>query len=97
MRGIVERSDQMRDLLGKLNEIFTKSAENMSEIIKSSGNVWTAYTQAEKDEIFKAAQIAQTIKIIVDTPLLEQDGALADQSREALSTGHTYLSKLTMI
>jgi hypothetical protein len=94
LKGIRTRADQLTDLLEKLDVIFTVSVRKLSNIISTEGVDWASYSTVSKNEVYRSVQIAKTIKIVLDTQLLKQDGKLDEKSREVVETGQKYLTAL---
>ena len=58
----------------------------MEDIFKNEGDDYRRYTQESKKVIASCASFAVTIKTILDTPLLTDDGLLTDESEKTIST-----------
>ncbi|MDR2523435.1 MAG: hypothetical protein LBC93_07045 [Synergistaceae bacterium] len=95
LRTIGERADQFMQLLGGLNVYFKKSVERLASVIELRGVDWGNYSAEQKKEIYKCVQLAQTIKAVLDTPVLTKDGALHPESGQTLSSGRAFLAQLT--
>ena len=95
LKAIQNRADQINYLLKDLDDNFSSFIGKMTMIIEMRGNDWRNYRQSDKEEIGITAQLAKTIKIIVDTSLLKENGELDDyQSQKALNAGQKTLAKL---
>lgn len=73
---ISERANQIDKLLNKLDSYFVKSVKALTQVILIEGNDWSKYSDDNKKIIGASAQIAKTIKIILDTSLLNENGKL---------------------
>ena len=56
----------------------------MQDIARTEGVDYTAYSPAHKKTIAAAASIAATIKAVLDTPILSDDGDLTEESNSVL-------------
>lgn len=94
LKGIFTRANQLTELLQKLDVFFAYQVKLLEEIIESKGVNWESYSKSEQEEIYKCVQLAQTIKVILDTSLLKQEGELDERSNEVLENGNKYLEVL---
>ncbi len=97
LKGIVTRANQLTELLQKLNCYFKDYVDNMAQIINSKGSDWNEYNNNEKVQIFKCVQMAQTIKIILDTSLLSENGELDEATNRVVNEGNSYLLTINNI
>lgn len=93
MNGIRARANQIQDLLVRLDEEkFKPAISEMSNIIENYGTNWENYSYDEKIKIGEAINLAKTIKIVMDTSLLKEDGTLNDyETKQALEKGQAAL------
>ena len=68
----------------------------MRSIIRNSGTDWQTYTSGDKRQIYKCVQLAQVIKMVLDTSLLSESGELLPESKAALEKGNEFLSNFTL-
>ena len=57
-------------------------AARQKEIVENEGVDYRAYTLESKKAIAAAASMAVSVKAVLDTPLLADDGSLTDASEE---------------
>jgi len=95
--GISKRAEQLRLLLTKINVHFEVYISKLIKIIKNKGTDWKSYGKDEQGDIFKSVQLAQTLKIIIDAPLLDQEGGLNEKSAETLISGERYLKAIESV
>ena len=89
LKAIQNRGSQINDLLLKLNNAMAKSAGEIEIILEYFGTDWKNFDLKAKKKIGIAAQIAQAIKTVIDTPLLTEDGNLNDApTKNALKIGN---------
>jgi hypothetical protein len=94
LKGIFTRANQLTELLRKLDVFFVYQVKLLEEIIESKGVNWESYSKDEQQEIYKCVQLAQAIKVILDTSLLKQEGELDEMSEQVLENGNQYLAAL---
>ena len=92
MDAIRTRGDQIRSLLETLEGHFAASLEQLQDVLRHSGTDWKKYTPEEKQQVGKAALLAKTLKIVMDTPLLREDGNLTPESEKMLAQGLDHVS-----
>lgn len=94
LNAISKRSEQIKSLLTDLNGFLVPSIDEMRHIIRDSGTDWQSYTGEEQISIAKSIQIAKTIKLIVDTPILREDGSLDNECERVINLKKEYVRKL---
>lgn len=52
----------------------------MQEIVKTRGDDYRLYTPEKKKTVASAASLAVTVKSVLDTPILSEDGSLTEAS-----------------
>ena len=77
---IRRRTYMFYNLLARLDVRFIPLIERMKEIIDNEGYDYSEYSVESKKVIASAVSIAVTIKSIIDTPILNDDGSLTDTS-----------------
>ncbi|MDR3343750.1 MAG: hypothetical protein LBT14_13425 [Treponema sp.] len=83
--GIRRRSYMFERLLIRLDALFSPLVYRMEEIIEASGVNYPDFTAVDKRTICTAAALAQTIKAVLVTPILTEDGRLTDESKQIAS------------
>lgn len=96
-KAIFLKCGQIYNLLEQLDSYFSKSVGNLCKIIESSGIIWTDYTIEQQKDIYLCVQIAQTVKIVLDTPLLTDNGELNEKSEAMLAQGNMFLQKIAKL
>lgn len=79
---IRRRSYMFFNLLTRLDSYFIPQIWKMQEIIEKEGTDYSAFKAESKKAIAMAASTACSIKSILDTPLLSEDGSLTIESAE---------------
>ena len=93
MEAIGARAEQIKELLDDLEYEFRPFVNGMISIIDRSGIDWRNYSRDEQTAIGVTMQLAKTIKVIVDTSLITEDGKLRDaETNKVLSAGRALLN-----
>lgn len=79
-KGIKKRADMFNEFLLSLNSIFEPLIHDMKDIIRRTGTDYRMFSNDDKKVIAEAMSLAGAIKIILDTPILDQNGKLTDES-----------------
>ena len=94
LSAIKERGEQLNSLLYRLDEKFRPAVTDMISVVEYSGTNWRTYDRDSKKRVMLAANIAQTLKIVLDTTLLTKDGSVTSESGRALESGLAALASL---
>lgn len=94
LTAVAKRSTQIEEILNNLNSYFAMSNDAMLDVVFEAGTNWNNFNRKQKETVGACAQLAKTIKNILDTPLLGEDGKLTYASQEAVSIGKEVLYKL---
>jgi len=97
LKAICIRANQLTDLLQHLDKYFVNQVESMKKTINMKGTNWQDYSKNEQVDIYKCVQLAQTIKTILDTSLLKQDGQLDEITNKVLEDGNRYIQMLAQV
>ncbi|SHI29144.1 hypothetical protein SAMN02745671_00070 [Anaerovibrio lipolyticus DSM 3074] len=84
-KAVTERAEQIKDVLVKLDKMLVNGNKNMVSIIENEGTDWNSYSDQDKRIIAGVAMTAKTLKVILDTSLLHDDGSLSKESENVLS------------
>ena len=82
---IRRRTYMFYNLLARLDARFLPLIYKMEDIIKNEGDDYRNYSDESKKAIASCASIAVTIKSILDTPLLTDDGLLTGESETTVN------------
>ena len=85
------------NLLARLDAFFLPLIYQMEDIFKTEGDDYKAYKPESKKVIASCASIAVTIKAVLDTPLLTDDGLLTDASATTAVSVEERLKELHVI
>ena len=82
---IRRRTYMFYNLLSRLDARFLPLIYKMEDIIRDEGDDFRFYSEESKKIIASCASIAVTIKAVLDTPLLTDDGLLTGESETTIS------------
>ena len=82
---IRRRTYMFYNLLARLDARFLPLIYKMEDIIRNEGDDYRYYSDESKKVIASCASIAVTIKAVLDTPLLTDDGLLTGESEQTIS------------
>jgi len=82
---LIKTTEEFTNILNDLDYAFEKYIEKLKNIINISGNNYRNYSQQEKEQVMIAFSIAQTIKNICDTPIIDEEGKITKKSKEILN------------
>lgn len=94
LNAIKKRAGQIESVLNKLDNYFRKSNDTMKSVISKSGTNWNRYSAEDKKSVGVCAQLAKTIKIILDTSLLSENGKLSPDADKAVALGNNKLAEI---
>ncbi len=77
---IRRRTYMFFNLLARLDSYFLPFIYKMEDILKNEGDDYRAYSDDSKKVVASCASIAATIKSILDTPILTDEGLLTPES-----------------
>ena len=69
-------------LLVRLDSIFLPQVKELERIVQEEGYDYRTYSSDAKKIVVLAAATVKTIKTVLDTPILTEDGALTDESEK---------------
>lgn len=82
--GIFNQADEFSHILKELDKYLIKQNNKIKEIIKNKGNNYLNYSTTEKKQLMIAFSIAETIKNLCDTPIIDENGKITQQSKKVL-------------
>lgn len=86
---IRRRTDMFYTVLARFDSLFRPMIERMERIIGEEGTDYSQYCFESKKAIAEAASMAVTIKSIIDTPILTEDGSLTEVSEDRLEEAYS--------
>lgn len=91
---IRRRTYMFYNLLARLDTYFLPLIYQMEEIFEAEGDDYRQYKPESKKAIASCASIAVSVKSVLDTPLLTDDGLLTDNSEKTSSTIEGFLQNI---
>lgn len=85
LAAIQQRADQIVGVLDRLDHMLVRGNGRLVHIIAQKGEDWNAFSKEDKKVVASVAMTAKTLKVIMDTPLLHEDGSLAEESQKIMS------------
>ncbi len=81
---IRRRTNMIYALLARLDSYFAPMLQKMDEIIERCGTDYSQFSLDDKKVIASAASLACSIKGVLDTPILSDEGTLTEESQTLL-------------
>ena len=78
-------------LLSRLDAYLLPLQNRMEEIIAEEGTDYSTYKDESKKSIAAVVSIVSSIKAVLDTAILTEDGALTEESEELLQEKNALL------
>lgn len=94
---IRRRTYMFYNLLARLDTYFLPSIYKMEDIVKAEGYDYSCYTVESKKAIASCVSIAVSIKSVLDTQLLTDDGLLTDESAGVVVNTEEFVNKLVLV
>ena len=93
---IRRRTYMFYNLLARLDTYFLPCIYKMEDIVKTEGYDYSCYTVESKKTIASCVSIAVSIKSVLDTQLLTDDGLLTDESAGVVVNTEEFVNKLVL-
>ena len=90
---IRRRTYMFYNLLARLDAYFLPMLYKMEDIVNTEGTDYRAYSKESKKVIASCVSTAVTIKTILDTPLLTDEGLLTEESEKTIETVDTFMNE----
>ena len=81
-------------LLARLDTYFLPFIYKLEDVFETEGEDYRSYSAEAKKITASCASIAVTIKSVLDTPLLTDDGILTTASQGTVTDVEAFLSKM---
>lgn len=82
------------NLLARLDSCFLPLIFKIEDIFKTEGDDYHKYSDVSKKAVASAASVAISIKSVLDTPLLTDDGLLTEESDKTKSSIENFLKNM---
>lgn len=80
--GITARSDMFVKLIDGLEAVLLQQTGYLYHILRAAGTDYRTYNMTQKSIVARALSAAGALKAAIDTPILNEDGTLAEASQE---------------
>lgn len=91
---IRRRTYMFYNLLARLDTYFLPLIYKMEDIVKTEGDDYKNYSDTSKQTIASCASVAVSVKSVLDTPLLTDDGLLTDESESTATNIEGFLKNM---
>ena len=81
------------NVLAHLDSLFLPQIWEMEDIVREEGEDYRAYKQESKKAVAAAASTACSIKAVLDTPILTEEGELTEASKQITDKISTVIYK----
>ena len=88
---ISRRAQMFNRLLMKLDSYLTPLVYEMENIIASKGEDFSKFDENEQETIAKALSLVKSVKTILDTPIIDDNGGVTEQSLEVIKSLNSQL------
>lgn len=95
--GIIQMCDNFSELLSNMNFLFVKSIRNSNRIIEGKGYDKSLYSEEDRKVLMTCMNIAVVVKELIDVPILDEEGEIAQKAVESLQTGNKYFQEIREI
>ncbi|KLI14057.1 hypothetical protein SZ40_12750 [Brachyspira hyodysenteriae] len=83
---IRRRAQMFERLLIRVDSLYSKAIDNLEEVIDEFGTDYSSYSEDAKKVVASNIKLTQTIKAILDTPILTDNGSISEESTRLLET-----------
>ncbi|MDR1766029.1 MAG: hypothetical protein LBR77_08070 [Lachnospiraceae bacterium] len=90
---IRRRTYMFYNLLARLDAYFLPLVYQLEDIVKNEGEDYRAYSADSKKAVASCAATAVTIKSVLDTPILSDDGLLTEASEQTAESAGAYIAQ----
>lgn len=90
---LIRQCNAIADVLAKLNVLFMKSIQSSQDIIEERGQNRDAYTREDRNILMTCMNLAKGIKGIIDAPVVQKGGTIANEMNEAIKIGEKFLEQ----
>ena len=92
--GLTEHIEIVTELLENLGMIYMKSINSINEIISINGNDANNYSEKDIEKLNLGLLLTKVIYRIINTPLVNENGQIEQESKKIISEGQMLLKKI---
>ncbi len=93
----LKRVEEFISIINPLNNEFESFIDKLEAIIDNSGNDYLAYDKEEKRVVRITASIAETVKNLCDTPIIDEKGVITRKSKRVLKSAREFVEQLEAV
>lgn len=97
MSAVKTRSDQVNDLLYRLDGWYSWAVGNMGDIVRDWGYDFDSYSENAEAGVFYAYQLTETMKIIIEAPLMQDEKTIHHLLDSKIQFGNKMLNLLDRV
>ena len=94
---IRRRTYMFHNLLARLDSYFLPFIYKMEDIVKTEGDDYSKYSTDSKKCIASCVSIAVSIKSVLDTQILTDDGLLTDASGDTVVSAEDFIKNVVLL
>lgn len=83
---IRRRTQMFERLLVRVDSLYSEAIDNLENVINQYGIDYSSYDEESKKVVASNIKLTQTIKSILDTPILTDNGSISEESEKLLET-----------
>lgn len=83
---IRRRTQMFERLLIRVDLLYSEAIDNLEKVINEFGTDYSSYSEEAKKVVASNIKLTQTIKAILDTPILTDNGSISEESTKLLET-----------
>lgn len=80
--GITDLTSVGMEALSSLRTALRRSVKKLEKVIKVNGVDYSNYSDSDKELVFKTVMLAQLVKALIDTAILDEEGSLIEASKQ---------------
>jgi len=84
LEGIDELARVALNTLSKVRGRLRRASNNMLDIQKEAGADYSSYTENQQNSVMMAVKYAQLLKVLIDTPILDEEGNIIEESKDKM-------------
>jgi len=96
LEGISEVANLATDTLSKLRTLCRRSCKAMASVISLKGVDYSAFSEEERAVVFKTVKLAQLVKVIIDTVILDEEGNLLNDASANINKAYGSSTELVV-
>lgn len=94
LEGLARHSEIVTELLQKLGVMYMQSIRNITDILKKNGMDSNNYSQMDIESINVSLLITKVIYRIINTPMVNADGKIEQESLKVIDEGNDLLKRI---